>query len=77
LILKCLKKNRHLLAYNSRFLLLAWIKVPHLASHLLGRCAREISVDWQKYYNHPVFWLETFVDTERFKGTCYKGDGNK
>jgi hypothetical protein len=67
-----LEKNRHLLAYNSRFLLLPWIKVPHLASHLLGRCARGISADWQEYYNHPVFWLETFVDTERFKGTCYK-----
>jgi len=67
-----LEKNRHLLAYNSRFLLLPWVKVPHLASHLLGRCARRISTDWQTYYNHPVYWLETFVDTARFKGTCYK-----
>jgi len=67
-----LEKNRHLLAYNSRFLLLPWVKVPHLASHLLARCARGISADWQAYYNHPVFWLETFVDTDRFKGTCYK-----
>ncbi len=67
-----LEKNRHLLAYNSRFLLLPWIHVPHLASHLLAKCARIISADWQAYYNHPVFWLETFVDTERFQGICYK-----
>jgi hypothetical protein len=72
-----LEKNRLLLAYNSRFLLLPWVQVPHLASHLLGKCAGGISADWQRCYNHPVFWLETFVDTERFKGTCYKGDGNK
>ncbi len=49
-----------------------WVRVPHLASHLLSRCARIISSDWEKIYNHPVYWLETFVDTERFKGTCYK-----
>ena len=66
------EKNRHLLAYNSRFLLLPWVKVPHLASHLLAKCAREISADWQTLYRHPIFWLETFVDTELFKGTCYR-----
>ena len=67
-----LEKNRHLLAYNSRFLILPWVKVPHLASHLLAKCARGISADWQTLYHHPVFWLETFVDTELFKGTCYR-----
>lgn len=67
-----LEKGRHLLAYNTRFLILPWIKVPHLASHLLGLCARIINQDWQALYNHPVYWLETFVDTERFAGTCYK-----
>lgn len=65
-------RNRHLLAYNSRFLILPWARVPHLASHLLGRISRNISEDWQKLYNHPIFWLETFVDTERFAGTCYR-----
>ena len=65
-------KNLRFLAYNSRFLIPDWVKVPHLASHLLGKCARVISSDWQKLYHHPVYWLETFVDTERFKGTCYK-----
>ena len=64
--------NRHLLAYNTRFLILPWVRVPHLASHLLGRISRTISEDWQKIYNHPLLWLETFIDTERFTGTCYK-----
>jgi hypothetical protein len=65
------KKNLHLIAYNSRFLIPDWIRVPHLASHLLSQCSKIISCDWQKIYNHPIYFLETFVDTERFKGTCY------
>lgn len=65
-------RNLHLIAYNTRFLIPDWVKVPHLASHLLGRCARVISPDWERLYNHPIYWLETFVDTERFEGTCYK-----
>jgi hypothetical protein len=59
-------------AYNSRFLILPWIRVPHLASHLLGRIAKTISQDWQEVYHHPILWLETFVDTEKFAGTCYR-----
>ena len=66
------ERNRHLLAYNSRFLILQWVTVPHLASHLLGRIAKSISEDWQRLYHHPILWLETFVDTERFAGTCYR-----
>jgi len=66
------ERNRHLLAYNTRFLILPWVRVPHLASHLLGRISRTISEDWQKIYNNPLFWLETFIDTERFAGTCYR-----
>jgi hypothetical protein len=66
------ERNRHLLAYNSRFLILPWVRVPHLASHLLGRIAKTISGDWQTLYHHPVLWLETFVDTEKFAGTCYR-----
>ena len=69
---EALEKNRHLLAYNSRFLLLPWVHVPHLASHLLARCAKAISADWESLYHHPIYWMETFVDTDRFKGTCYK-----
>lgn len=64
--------NRYLLAYNTRFLILPWIQVKFLASHLLSKCARRISSDWEAVYSHPIYWLETFVDTERFAGTCYK-----
>jgi hypothetical protein len=66
------RRNLHLLAYNTRFLILPWVRVPHLASHILGRIARAISADWQRLYGHPVHYLETFVDQERFHGTCYR-----
>jgi len=66
------QRNVHLLAYNTRFLILPWIRVPHLASHILGRMAKIVPQDWQKLYAHPVWWLETFVDTSRFRGTCYR-----
>jgi len=66
------KKNLRLIVYNSRFLILPWVKVCCLASHLLGRMARVVSTDWQRVYNHSVYFLETFVDTQRFKGTCYQ-----
>jgi hypothetical protein len=66
------RRNLHLLAYNTRFLILPWARVPHLASHILGRIARRISADWQRLYAHPVHYLETFVDQERFHGTCYR-----
>jgi len=58
---------------NTRFLILPWVRVPHLASHLLGLMARRISRDWQQIYRHEVVWLESFVDPARgFLGTCYK-----
>ena len=60
------------LAYNTRFLILPWVKVPHLASHLLVRTARQISSDWQRLYHHPIYLLETFIDPERFPGACYR-----
>jgi hypothetical protein len=66
------RRNIHLIAYNSRFLILPWVGVPHLASHLLGRIARHISGAWHELYHHPIYFLETFVDTERFNGICYK-----
>ena len=64
--------NLHLIAYNSRYLIAPWVHVPHLASHLLGRIARRISADWQALYHHPLYLLESFVDTQRFQGTCYR-----
>ena len=66
------KRNIHRLAYNTRFLILPWIRVPHLASHLLSRMAARVSADWERVYAHPVHLLETFVDPERFQGTCYR-----
>ena len=66
------RRNIHLLAYNTRFLILPWVTVPHLASHILGRMARQIAGDWQQLYAHPVYLLETFIDPERFRGTCYR-----
>ncbi len=66
------RRNLHLLAYNCRYLVLPWIRVPHLASHILGRMARIVPQDWQRIYGHPVYYLETFVDPNRFAGTCYR-----
>ena len=60
------------IAYNTRFLILPWVRVEHLASHILGRMAARISYDWQQMYGHPIYFLETFVDPERFRGTCYR-----
>lgn len=65
------KKNLHLIAYNSRFLVLPWVRIRCLASHLLGRMRKVVPADWERLYHHPVYFFETFVDTERFKGTCY------
>jgi hypothetical protein len=61
-----------LVTNNTRFLILPWVRVPHLASHVLGRIARRLSSDWQAKYGHPIHLLETFVDTSRFAGTCYR-----
>jgi len=65
-------KNIRFVAYQTRFLILPWVRVPHLASHILGRMARQLSADWQRVYAHPVHFTETFVDTERNRGTCYR-----
>lgn len=62
----------HLVAYNTRFLILPWARMPHLASHVLAEVARRISADWSSLYGHPIWLLETFVDAERFRGTCYR-----
>ena len=64
--------NLGFLTNNTRFLVLPWVTVPHLASHLLATLARRVRDDWQAKYGHPVHALETFVDRDRFKGTCYR-----
>jgi Domain of unknown function (DUF4338) len=66
------RRNIRFLAYNTRFLILPWVRVPHLASHILGRMAATLSDDWQAMYHHPVYFAETFIDPKRFRGTCYR-----
>jgi len=61
-----------LMTNNSRFLVLPWVNVPHLASHILSLIAKRISSDWELKYGHGLCLLETFVECGRFKGTCYK-----
>jgi hypothetical protein len=63
------------LTNNTRFLVLPWVRVPHLASHILGRVARRLNADWTAKYGHGIDLLETFVDRERFRGTCYRAAG--
>jgi hypothetical protein len=82
---RCAARDRHLgwsqteraaglahLANNTRFLILPQVRVPHLASHLLAKIARRIDADWRTKYGHGLQWLETFVEHERFAGTCYR-----
>jgi hypothetical protein len=66
------KANIRLIAYNTRFLVLPWVQAHCLASHLLSRMVRVVGHDWQRVYHHPLYFLDTFVDTERFLGSCYK-----
>jgi hypothetical protein len=66
------RRNIRFLAYNTRFLILPWVRVPHLASHILGRMAAILSDHWQRMYCHPVYFAETFIDPNRFRGTCYR-----
>jgi hypothetical protein len=57
---------------NVRFLIFEWVRVPHLASHILSLVTRRISADWKTVYGHPVYCLETFVERDRFRGVCYQ-----
>ena len=66
------RRNIRLIAYNPRYLILPWVQVPHLASHILGHMAKRLPRDWTRVYGHPVYFLETFVDPQRFRGTCYR-----
>jgi hypothetical protein len=61
-----------LIANNTRFLIPNWVQVPNLASYLLSRVARELSQDWNRKYGHPIYLMETFVECDRFAGTCYR-----
>jgi len=85
---KCSPRDRHLgwgsaerkaglprIANNTRYVILPWVRIPHLASHILGRIARRIHRDWKEKYSHGLDWLETFVEMNRFAGTCYRAAG--
>jgi hypothetical protein len=65
-------RNLHLLTNNTRFLILPFVRVPHLASWILGQVLRRLSADWQKKYCHPIVLVETFVEQQRFAGTSYQ-----
>ncbi len=69
------RKNIRFVAYNSRFLILPWVEVRFLASHLLSRMTRVLSAEWEQVYDHPIHYVETFVDPGRFRGTCYRAAG--
>ena len=61
-----------LLTNNTRFLIMPFVRVPHLASWFLGQVLRRLSADWQQKYGHPIHLVETFVERQRFRGTCYR-----
>lgn len=66
------KRNLHLVVNNARFLILPWVRVQNLASTILAHAVRQIAKDWREYYRFEPVLLETFVDTVRFRGTCYR-----
>jgi hypothetical protein len=66
------RRNIRFLVYNTRYLLLPWVRVPHLASHILGKMTSQLSQHWERMYGHPVYFAETFIDPGRFRGTCYR-----
>jgi len=65
-------RNLQMIANNQRFLIPPWVRVPNLASHILSLVSRRLSLDWEAKYGHPLRLLETFVDSPRFSGTCYR-----
>lgn len=66
------RTNIRFLCYNTRYLILPFVEVANLASHILSRMARLLPVDWQCIYGHPIYFLETFIDPQRARGTCYR-----
>ena len=66
------ERNLIYITNNTRFLILPWVKVPHLASHILSQLTRRLSSDWVAKYGHAIYLLETFVERARFRGICYQ-----
>ena len=71
----CRQQHLARLTNNTRFLVLPWVRIPHLASHLLSQVSRRLCADWMAKYGHPIELLETFVERDRFHGTCYRAAG--
>jgi len=71
------QRQQHLgaIVNQQRFLILPWVRVSHLASHLLAVATRRLSADWQARYGHPVWLVETFVEVDRFTGSAYRAAG--
>lgn len=69
------RRRLGLLTNNTRFLIPAWVRVPHLASHILGQVTARLSQDWQQKYGHPLYLVESFVEESRFAGSCYRAAG--
>ncbi len=65
-------RNLPFIVNNSRFLLLPWVRVKGLASKILGHSARQLPDDWERGYGYRPLLLETLVEEERFRGTCYR-----
>ncbi|EQD28587.1 hypothetical protein B2A_14869, partial [mine drainage metagenome] len=66
------RNNMHLIVNNARFLILPWVQSKGLASKILGRIARQLPTDWQQRYGYRPVLLESFVQSDRFRGTSYK-----
>src|SRR5712691_3708009 len=66
------RRNLQLIVNNARFLILPWVRIQGLASKILSHSARQVSVDWEKHYGYRPLLLETLVDANRFRGTCYR-----
>lgn len=66
------RQNLHRVIANSRFLIRPGVRVPHLASHVLGLAVRRLRGDWKQRYGYEPLLVETFVDQEQFQGTCYR-----
>ena len=67
------RRNIRFVTYNTRFLILPWVQVAHLASHVLGRIASLLSHDWKQLYGHPVYFAETFIDPRALSGNLLSG----
>jgi hypothetical protein len=69
------RRRLALVANNSRFLILPGVDCPNLATRVLGLCLGRLSADWEIHYGHPILVVESFVDSQLFRGTCYKAQG--